>query len=82
MSKPRGKAIQRELVRVAKDTLKGKGCEFEVDFSKRGGHQQLHVTLPNGSVRTLEICSTPRNEVADLDQMRQVCNRLIRDNLL
>ena len=82
MSKPRGKAIQRKLVNVAKDTLEGRGCEFEVDFSKRGGHQQLHVTLPNGSVRTLEICSSPRNEGAALDAMRQACNRLIRDNRL
>jgi hypothetical protein len=63
-----------------KDLLEPLGCHCEIDFSRRGGHQQLKVTLPGQKEPTvsLELPSSPRNEGNALDLMRQKCQRLIR----
>ena len=83
MSKPRGKAIQRKLADLARSILEPWGCKCELDFSKRGGHQQLRVQVPGRvGIVSLEIVSTPRDEDQALTLMRQRCNRLIRDNLM
>lgn len=83
MSKPRGKAIQRKLADYAKELLEPYGCRCIIDFSKRGGHQQLLVSLPqDGKTISIELVSTPRNEGNAMDFMRQRCNRIIRDNQL
>lgn len=82
MSRPRGKAIQRELAELARGMLEPLGCACEVDFSRRGGHQQLLVTMPRGSQVRLELPSSPRSEGHAMTFMRQRVQRVIRDNLL
>jgi hypothetical protein len=80
LSKPKGKRIQRELAKAAKDFLEPFGFECELDFSKRGGHQQLLVSH-NLFSRTwsIEIVSTPRDEGHALTNLRQRLQRLVRD---
>ena len=81
MSRPRGKAVQRELAKLARSILEPFGCYCEIDFSRRGGHQQLAVTLPGRETPSvsLELVSSPRSEGQAKDFMRQRCQRLIRD---
>ena len=80
VSRPRGKSIQRELFQLAKQTLEPLGCHCEIDFSRRGGHQQLKVTMPRTGTRiSLELPSSPQNEGNALNTMRQRINRVIRD---
>lgn len=65
---------------LATNFLKPFGCVCEVDFTKRGGHQQLIVSHPRlKKPLSLEIVSTPRDEGHALSNMRQRCNRLVRD---
>lgn len=82
VSRPRGKAIQRRLFAQAKEFFRPWGATCEIDFSKRGGHQQLLVTLPNGKVHQIELPSSPRNEGASEDYLRQRCQRIVRDSLM
>ena len=82
MSRPRGKSIQRILAAQAKEHLAPYGCTCEIDFSKRGGHQQLVVTLPSSLEIRIELVGTPRDEGQAITSMRQRCQRIIRDNQL
>ena len=82
MSQPRGKSVQRKLAKFAKELLEPYGVTCEVDFSKRGGHQQLLATLPSGHIESIELPSSPRNEGNTFDYLRQRCNRIVRDNRL
>lgn len=80
MSRPRGKRIQRELFLYARELLEPYGCALELNFSKRGGHQQMIVNHPRlmKSV-SIEIVSTPRDDGQAMQNMRQRCQRLVRD---
>jgi hypothetical protein len=66
---------------VAREILEPLGCRCEIDFSRRGGHQQLKVTLPGREEPTvsLELPSSPRSEGNALNNMRQRIQRLVRD---
>ena len=79
MSRPRGKGVQRRLAELAKSILEPAGCECHLDFSRRGGHQQLLVAMPTGEEVSIEISSSPRDEGNALTFMRQKCQRLVRD---
>lgn len=78
MSAPKGKAIQRELAKAEKEYFAPFGASCEIDFSKRGGHQQLIVTLINGDIHKIDLPSSPRNKGNCFDYLRQRCNRIIR----
>lgn len=80
MSRPKGKAIQREMGALIKSILEPWGCICTMDFSKRGGHQRMLVAFPNGQPNaTLQIPSTPRDGHNALEMMKQRCERLIRE---
>jgi len=57
------------------------GGECVMDFSQRGGHQKVIVKLPIGEVHRIDIPSSPRNEGAAIDLLRQKCQRIARDSL-
>lgn len=83
MSRPRGKGIQRELAKVVKDILEPLGFRCEVDFTKRGGHQQLLIYRPDrkDAVAKWELPSSPRSEGNALVIMRQKTQRFLREQL-
>lgn len=80
MSKPKGKRIQRDQIELIKSTLEPWGFKCDVDFSKRGAYQQVHLTPPNnGPAVTITIKSSPRTGENCMDFLRQRCQRIIRD---